>query len=72
MLSLEMDEGGIVKKIPRRGERLGFERAGNRIALLMNKGLEHRSTEPPLRNTVSAVRGFGGVGKTGMDITACA
>ena len=49
--------------------RLGFCIAGNRIALLIDKGLEHRSALPPHRNTVLGLVAAGGVG---MDVTTCA
>lgn len=55
------------QKKPRR-ERLGFCIAGNIIALLIDKGLEHRGSKG-LRGTVLSLVAAGGVG---MDVTTCA
>ena len=49
--------------------RLGFCIAGNRIALLIDKGLEHRGSKG-LRGTVLSLVATGDV--TGMDVTTCA
>ena len=48
--------------------RLGFCIAGNIIALLIDKGLEHRGSKG-LRGTVLSLVAAGGVG---MDVTTCA
>ncbi len=55
------------QKKPRR-ERLGFFIAGNIIAILIDKGLEHRGSKG-LRGTVLSLVAAGGVG---MDVTTCA